>query len=150
MISLKATIGHDVTMGENCTVWQGATICDNTSLGHGVVVGSNVWIGRGCCIGDYTRIQHGAFIPNNTMVGRSVFLGPNATLTDDKYPKAGRLYQPEPPTLEDDCSIGAAAVILPGVRVGRGATVGAGSVVTQDVQPFTITKGVPAVSRTIT
>lgn len=144
MISDKATIGKRVVFGNDCTVWHGATICDGVVLGEGVVVGSNAWIGHGTTIGNYTRIQHGAFLPNNTHVGRSVFVGPNVTLTDDKYPKAGRLYKPEPPILEDDCSIGAAAVILPGVRIGRGATVGAGAVVTQDVPEFTIVKGVPA------
>lgn len=144
MISPKATIGQNVTMGANCTVWQGATICDDTSLGHGVVVGSNVWIGRGCRIGDHTRLQHGAFIPNNTVVGQSVFVGPNVTLTDDKYPKAGMPYDPHPPVLEEGCSIGAGAVILPGIRIGRNAMVGAGSIVTQDVIGLHIVKGNPA------
>ena len=147
MISDKATIGRDVVMGPDCTVWHGATIGNDVVLGEGVVVGSNAWIGRGTRIGNFTRIQHGAFIPNNTLIGRSVFLGPNCTLTDDKYPKAGHLYKPEPPILEDDCSIGAGAVILPGVRIGRGAMIGAGSVVTQDVVALHTAKGVPAVSR---
>ncbi len=137
-------VSSSVVFGENCTVWQYATICDEAKLGEGVVVGSTAWIGRGTYIGDFTRIQHGAFIPNNTVIGRSVFIGPNVSLTDDKKPKAGRFYRPEPPILEDDCSIGAGAVILPGVRIGRGALVGAGAVVTQDVGPFTIVKGCPA------
>lgn len=145
MVSEKAVIGQGVVIPSSCTVWHGATLCDDTVLGEGVVVGSNAWIGKGCQIESYTRIQHGAFIPNNTHIGKSVFIGPNATLTDDKYPKAGRLYKPEPPILEDDCSIGAAAVLLPGVRIGRGATVGAGAVVVQDVPPFATVKGVPAV-----
>ena len=144
MISDKAIIGENVTIGDECTIWHGATVCDGTVLGNGVVLGSFTWIGRNCRIGARTRVQHGAFIPNNTSIGRSVFIGPNATLTDDKYPKAGRLYQAYPPILEDDCSIGAAAVILPGVRIGRGATVGAGAVVTQDVPEFVTVKGVPA------
>jgi len=144
MISPNATIGYDVTIGEDCTIWHGATLCDGAVLGNGVVIGSHTWVGKGCRIGNGTRVQHGAFIPNNTSIGRFVFIGPNVTLTDDKYPKAGRLYQAYPPILEDDCSIGAAAVILPGVRIGRGATVGAGAVVTQDVPEFVTVKGVPA------
>jgi UDP-2-acetamido-3-amino-2,3-dideoxy-glucuronate N-acetyltransferase len=147
MISSKATIGRDVIFGADCTVWQGATICNDVTLGKGVVIGSNAWIGKGCKIGDYTRIQHGAFIPNYTLIGRSVFIGPNVTLTDDKYPKVGKLYKPEPPILEDDCSIGAAAVLLPGVRISRGAMVGAGAVVTQDIPQFSTVMGVPAVAR---
>ena len=148
MISPKATIGADVVFGDDVTVWQNATICDNAVIGNNVVVGSNVWIGKGARIGNYTRIQHGAFIPNNTIVGKSVFIGPNVTLTDDKYPKAGRLYQAQPPVLEDDCSLGAACVILPGVHIGRGAMVGAGAVVLQDVSAFETQVGIPA--RTVT
>lgn len=139
-----STIAPGVLVGENCTVWQYATICEDVVLGEGVVVGSHAWIGRGSDIGAYTRIQHGAFIPNHTVIGKGCFLGPNCTLTDDKYPKAGKLYKPEPPILEDDCSLGAGSVILPGVRIGRGAMVGAGAVVTQDVAPFSCVYGCPA------
>ena len=137
-------VASSVIFGENCTVWHGATICEETVLGEGVVVGSNVWIGRGCQIGAFTRIQHGAFIPNHTVIGRSVFIGPNATLTDDKRPVAGDTYRPFPPILEDDCSLGAACVILPGVRVGQRSMVGAGAVVTKDVDAMTTVVGCPA------
>lgn len=139
-----ADIHESVRFGENCTVWQFATICENTQLGESVVVGSAAWVGRGCVIGNFTRIQHGAFIPNHTKIGRSVFIGPNAVLTDDKMPKVGKLYTPAPPILEDDCSIGAGAVILPGVTIGRGAMIGAGAVVTQDVPAFAVVMGTPA------
>ena len=139
-----ADIHESVRFGENCKVWQFATICEQTKLGEGVVVGSAAWIGRECVIGDFTRIQHGAFIPNHTHIGRSVFIGPNVVLTDDKRPKVGRLYRPEPPILQDDCSIGAGAVILPGVKIGRGAMIGAGAVVTQDVPDFAVMIGSPA------
>ena len=141
------TISSTATFGENCTIWQYATVCDEAQIGEGVVIGSAAWIGRGVVIGNYTRIQHGAFIPNHTRIGRSVFIGPNATLTDDKHPKANHLYKAQPPILEDDCSIGAGAVLLPGVRIGRGATVGAGAVVVQDVAPFQVVYGVPARTR---
>jgi acetyltransferase-like isoleucine patch superfamily enzyme len=147
MLSDKATIHESVVFGENCVVWQYATICEGAVLGDGVVIGSNAWIGRGVHLGNYTRIQHGAFIPNNTVVGRSVFVGPNVSLTDDKYPKAGMPYRPNPPVLEDECSVGAGAVILPGVRIGRGAMIGAGSVVTQDILSLHTAIGVPAVTK---
>lgn len=144
MISPQITIGTKVILAGNCTIWQYATICDGSYIGDHVVVGSNVWIGRYCEIGAGTRIQHGAFIPNNTHIGSNVFIGPNVTLTDDKYPKAGHPYDPNPPIIEDDCSLGAGCVILPGVRIGKGAVVGAGAVVTQDVPAAAIVKGVPA------
>ena len=66
-------------------------------------------------------------------------------MTDDKYPKAGNhAYRPEPPTLKDHCSIGAGAVLLPGIVIGEGATVGAGAVVARNVRPFATVVGVPA------
>lgn len=144
MLSTKADIDESVLMGENCTVWQFATICSNATLGNHVVIGSCAWVGKFVTIGTGTRIQHGAFIPNNTKVGKGVFIGPNATLTDDRHPKAGMPYTPKPPILEDGCSLGAGCVILPGVTIGAGATVGAGAVVTQDVLPYTTVVGIPA------
>lgn len=143
-VHTSATIDPTVSIGENCMVWQYATICADVQIGEGVVIGSAAWVGRGCLIGNYTRLQHGVFLPNHTHVGKGVFIGPGVILTDDKKPKVGKLYQPEPPILEDDCSIGAGAVILPGVRIGRGAMVGAGAVVTQDVPPFMTVIGSPA------
>lgn len=144
MISDKAIIGENVTIPADCMVWHGATICDGATLGAGVVVGSFAYVGRGCRIGTGTRIQHGAFIPNHTSIGCRVFIGPNVSLTDDKYPRAGQPYTPQPPILEDDCSLGAGCVILPGVRIGKGVMIGAGSVVTKDILPFQTVKGVPA------
>jgi UDP-2-acetamido-3-amino-2,3-dideoxy-glucuronate N-acetyltransferase len=144
IIHHPATIDPSVMVGENCVIWQGATVCADAVLGEGVVIGSHAWVGRGVQIGNFTRIQHGAFIPNHTVIGQGCFLGPNVTLTDDKYPKAGKLYRAEPPILENDCSLGAGAVILPGVRIGRGAMVGAGAVVTQDVTAFSTVYGCPA------
>lgn len=139
------TVADTVLTGHNCTIWQGATICDRAWLGDNVVIGSNAWIGKRVVIGSGTRIQHGAFIPNDTVIGSHVFIGPNATLTDDKYPQAGNhAYRPEPPVLRDGCSIGAGAVILPGVVIGEGAMVGAGAVVCQDVAANRTVIGCPA------
>lgn len=139
------TVADTVLTGHNCTIWHGATVCDRAWLGDNVVIGSNAWIGKRVVIGTGTRIQHGAFIPNDTVIGSHVFIGPNATLTDDKYPQAGNhAYRPEPPVLRDGCSIGAGAVILPGVVIGEGAMVGAGAVVCQDVAANRTVIGCPA------
>jgi acetyltransferase-like isoleucine patch superfamily enzyme len=68
-------------------------------------------------------------------------------MTDDKHPRAGMPYKAAPPVLQHCCSIGAGAVILPGVTVGANATVGAGAVVTEDVQAGATVVGCPARSR---
>ncbi len=137
-------VADSVVKGERVTIWQFATVCDEAVLGDDVVVGSNAWVGKQAVIGARTRIQHGAFLPNGTIVGTGVFIGPNVTMTDDKYPKAGMPYRAAPPILEDGCSIGAGAILLPGVRIGRGATVGAGAVITEDVPDGATYVGCPA------
>lgn len=131
-------------LGEGTHVWNNANLGE-IKTGRGCVIGSNVYIGKGSKLGSNVHVQHGAFLPNNTKVGDNVFIGPNVTMTDDKYPTAGNSeYTAQPPTLDDGCSIGAGSILLPGVRIGHDALVGAGSVVTRDVKPYAIVKGNPA------
>jgi acetyltransferase-like isoleucine patch superfamily enzyme len=91
------------------------------------------------------RINHGSFLPNRSTVGNDVFIGPNVTFTDDKYPRSGnKHYKAEPPIVEDNVSVGAGAIILPGIRLGKGCMIGAGAVVTEDVEPGMTVVGMPA------
>mgnify|MGYP001616165525 FL=1 len=140
-----AEIGVGVSLGRGTKTWQYSTICDDVVTGENCVIGSCAWIGRGVRMGDNVRIQHGAFIPNGTVIGHRVFIGPNVSLTDDRYPRAGNVdYDALPPILEDDCALGAGVVVLPGVRIGKGVMVGAGAVVTQDVPALAVVVGCPA------
>ena len=132
-------------LGVDTTVWQFATVEAHVVTGSRCVIGSGVWVGKHTIMGDDVRIQHGAFICRGSDIGHRVFIGPNATLTDDKYPRVNQVhYAANPPILGNDCAIGAGAVICPGVHVGNGATVGAGAVVTEDVPANAIVVGVPA------
>ena len=129
----------------NAVVWQYATVEANVTTGSGCVIGSCAWIGMNTVMGDGVRVQHGAFICRNAEIGHRVFIGPNATLTDDRYPRAGNThYSTNPPILEDDVSVGAGAVICPGVRVRKGTTVGAGAVVVADTTEYSTVVGIPA------
>ena len=149
----QAEISPDGSYPYGITVYPFATIEHGCVFGHNCVVGSNVFVGANSMIGDGTRIQHGAFIARGSRIGRNVFIGPLAILTDDKYPRVQTnadgshesCYKAEPPILEDGCSIGAGAIILPGVRIGAGAMVGAGAVVTKDVPANGVATGVPSV-----
>jgi acetyltransferase-like isoleucine patch superfamily enzyme len=121
-------------LGEGVRVWQFATVLGETEIGAGSVVGSCVWIGQGCRIGRNVRLNHGAFVPHGTVIEDDVFIGPNVTLTDDRYPRAGnRRYRAEPPAIRAGASLGAGCVVLPGVEIGAGAMIGAGAIVTRDV-----------------
>ncbi len=142
------SIAGDAVLGASVVVWAFTTICGETHIHDHSVIGSNCFIGRDCRIGFGVHIQHGCFIPNGTVIEDCVFIGPNVTLTDDRYPRAGNVaYEPEAPALREGCSIGAGAVILPGVTIGRGAMIGAGAVVTRDVPDNDTVRGEPAISR---
>lgn len=145
MIHPTAEVHDTVRSTKPVTIWAGACVMSGTVLDAGVSIGRHSEIGRDCRIGEGTRIGYGVFLPNRTVIGRYVFIGPNVTFTDDKHPSVIKaLYRPAPCVVEDSASIGAGAVILPGVRIGQGAMVGAGAVVTKDVPPWTTVMGNPA------
>lgn len=141
-------IDPSVHLGLGVKVWHYAVILQDVELGLGVSVGSRSEIGRGSKIGGQTRIGSGVFLPPNSVVGHSVFIGPNVTFTDDKNPRVpdedDPPYTAQPPIIEDHAAIGAGAVILPGVRIGYGALVGAGAIVTKNVPPHAVIRGEPA------
>lgn len=140
-----AVVHQSTFLGMGTVVWSFAIVGSGVHTGPHCAIGSHVYIGMGSTLGESVRIQHGVFLPNRSQIGNRVFIGPNATFTDDRHPVVNNpRYKAEPPIVEDDASIGAGAVILPGVRIGRGAVVGAGAVVTHDVPPHTTVKGNPA------
>jgi len=135
----------DVTIGEQLTTGHDALIREATTVGNHVVVGTDVVVEGHTEIGDCVKIETGGFLPTHTTVGSDVFIGPHAVLTNDRYPQRRRReYEPDGPTLHDGVSVGANATVLPGVEIGEGAMVGAGSVVTQDVPAWHQAIGVPA------
>ena len=136
-----------VLLGNDTVIWPFSTILEGSQLGKRCVVGTCVFIGRRCLIGDEVHFHPGAAIPNEARIGHRVYVGPNVVLANDALPyvdSALATGEHRPPIIEDDVILGANAVILPGVRVGRGAIVGAGAVVTCDVPPFTRVVGNPA------
>ena len=113
-------------IGEDCN------ICDHTFIENDVVVGNRVTIKCGVQIWDGIKIED------------DVFIGPNATFTNDLFPRSKRYPKSYARTLVcKGASIGANATILPGLTIGQSAMVGAGSVVTKDIPPFAIVAGNP-------
>lgn len=145
MIHPLAFIDETAGIGENCTIWQFASILKGVVLGRGVSVGAGSEIGAGSTIGQYSRISAQVFLPSHSILEERVFVGPGCVFTDDRHPVAcNPSYVAEPPYLESGCSVGAGCVILPGVRIGAGAMIGAGSIVTRSVAPHEHVRGEPA------
>ena len=133
-----AKVGNKTRTGHNFL------IRENTIIGDGCLIGTNVVVDNNCSIGDNCSFQTGAYIPTGTKIGNRVFLGPNASLTNDKSPLRTE-YNPEPIAIEDDATIGSNATLMPGITVGKGAFVAGGAVVTKDVPAWTLAKGCPAI-----
>jgi len=107
-------------------------LCDHTFFENDVVIGDRVTVKCGVQIWDGVRIED------------DVFVGPNATFTNDPFPRSKHYLKPTQTTVMKGASIGANATILPGVVIGERSMVGAGAVVTRDVPADTIVVGNPA------
>lgn len=132
-------------IGDHTRVWQFSVVFKGAAIGANCNICSHCLIENDVVIGDRVTVKSGVQLWNGLRVGNDVFIGPNATFTNDRHPRSGnRHFQQLTTVLEDGCSIGAGAVILPGIRIGRGAIVGAGAVVTADVPDRVTVVGNPA------
>lgn len=134
-------IGENVQFGKDVSMWNYVVIGDNTKIGDGTRIGSFCDIGRNVVIGKSCIIQAHVTISNECQVGDNVFIGPNTSLLNDKFPHSRCLT---PSIIEDNVVIGGCVTILPNVTVHKSAVIAAGSVVTKDVPPETVVKGIPA------
>lgn len=135
----------DVEIGNDFKTGHFVLIRENTKIGNNVLVGTNVVIDGHCMLGNNVKLQTGVYLSKHTNIGDNVFIGPYAVLLNDKYPVRAA-YKLKGPIVENDVSIGANATVLPGIRVGQGAFVAAGAVVTKDVPPEKLAQGNPAQS----
>lgn len=135
----------DCEIGSGTRVWQFVIILKGAKIGRDCNLCAHVLVEGEVIVGDRVTIKSGVQLWNGVVVGSDVFIGPNATFTNDKYPRSRHYPERFLSTIvEDGVSIGANAVLLPGIRIGKGARIGAGAVVTKDVPPGAVVVGNPA------
>jgi len=148
LIRSGSIIYKNVKIGSKFKTGHYVLIRENTLIGNNVVVGTLSVIDGNTNIGNNVSIQTGVYIPINTLIEDDVFIGPHAILTNDKYMINPQVYSKKPelkgPIIRKGSRIGAGAIILPGIEIGEYSIVGAGSVVTKNVPPYSVVVGNPA------
>jgi acetyltransferase-like isoleucine patch superfamily enzyme len=132
-------------IGKETKIWDYTVVLEST-IGNNVNIGNSCELYR-CTIGDYTRIGFGTFICEGVTIGKRCFISPGVFFTNDKYPilkKKNEIRKLYKTIIEDNVTIGANTTILPGLTIGKGSFIGAGSVVTKNVLPGALVYGNPA------
>lgn len=131
-------------IGEGTSIWQFVVVLPGARIGSDCNVCSHCFIENDVIVGDRVTIKNGVQLWNGLRIGNDVFIGPNVTFTNDKHPHSKDHSKAIASTnIEDGASIGAGAVILPGITIGRSAMVGAGAVVTRSAPPNAVVVGNP-------
>lgn len=152
-IAATADVDPRATVGPGSAIWHLAQVREDATVGRDCIISRGAYVGPGVRLGDRVKLQNYALVYEPAILGDGVFVGPAAVLTNDEYPRAvtpdQRLKRGEDWTavgvsVGEGASIGARAVCVAPVRVGRWALVAAGAVVTSDVPDFALVVGVPA------
>jgi len=144
-----ALVSELAKIGKGTRIWAFANIQDGVEIGENCNICDGVFIEKGVSIGNGCTIKNGVYLWADMKLGDNVFVGPNVTFTNDEMPRSHPDYITlpndwQPNIIGDGATIGAGAVLLPGVSVAEWAFVAAGAVVTSNVPPYTLVKGVPA------
>lgn len=148
-----AEVSPAAEVGPGTSIWNHTQVREHARIGAGCVLGKNVYVDAEVVIGDSCKIQNNVSLYRGVTVEDGVFIGPHVCFTNDLLPRAvtpeGALkadadWQVRPTLVRSGASLGANSTLLPGITVGRWATVGAGSVVTHDVGDYELVVGNPA------
>lgn len=152
-VSPASVVASSASLGSGVRIWDHSHVEADASVGADTVIGRGATIGRGVRVGARCKVQNAALVYGPALLGDGVFVGPGAVLTNDHAPRAitpdGSVKGPDDwvPTgvvVEHGASIGAGAVCVAPVHIGRWASVAAGAVVTHDVPDHALVAGIPA------
>jgi UDP-2-acetamido-3-amino-2,3-dideoxy-glucuronate N-acetyltransferase len=153
LIHPTAEISPQAEIKEGTKIWHNSQIKKGARIGKNCIIGRNVYIDSGVIIGNNTRVQSNVNIWKGVTIEDGVFVGPDVCFTNDKFPRA--ITPKGDPISSHDwiilktlvkrgSSLGANSTLLPGITINEFAFIGAGSVVTKDVPPYTLYYGNPA------
>jgi len=132
------------SIGPGTRVWASAHVMPGAVIGADCNICDHTYIEGDVIVGDRVTIKSGVYLWDGLRVGDDVFIGPQATFTNDRFPHSKQDFVLEITTIHSGACIGAGAVLLPGITVGEHAMVGAGAVVTKDVPDHAVVVGNPA------
>jgi len=153
MIHPTAEVEEGAHIGDGTRIWHHAHVRSGASIGANCILGYGVYVDAGVHIGDNCKLQNRVSVYHGVTIEDGVFVGPHVAFTNDKHPRAIRAdgslstdddWTVSPTLVRNGASIGAGAVILPGVTLGRWCLVGAGAVVSRDVPDHGLVTGNPA------
>ena len=136
---------HASAVGARTRVWQYVVILPGARIGEDCNICSHCLIENDVVVGDRVTVKSGVHLWDGLRIADDVFIGPNVTFTNDRFPRSRQ--QPDKylvTSIQEGASIGAGAVILPGIMIGSKAMIGAGAVVTRSVPPNSVVVGNPA------
>lgn len=132
-------------IGKGTSIWQYCVVLPGAVVGENCNINCHVFIENDVVIGDFVTIKPGVQLWDGIRIGNNVFIGPNATFTNDLFPRSKQYPEAFVSTvIKDGVSIGANTTILAGIKIGEYAMLGAGSVVSKNIPPFTLWYGNPA------
>jgi acetyltransferase-like isoleucine patch superfamily enzyme len=139
------SICESESIGDGTRLWAYTHILPGAKIGKDCNICDFVFIENNVVVGDRVTIKSGVQLWDGIRIDNDVFVGPNVTFTNDKFPRSKQHLDKHPLTrIERGASIGANSTILPGITIGEGCMIGAGSTVTKSVPPFAIAYGNPA------
>ena len=153
LVSEGAKIGESCIIRSGSVIYELAVLEDGVETGHNVLIREGSSVGKSSLVGSSTildgkvtiaknvSVQSNVYLPHLTVIKNGVFIAPNVCFTNDPYPKSSRLVET---VVEENAIICANSTILPGLKIGERAVVGAGSVVTKDVSAGSVVVGSPA------
>jgi UDP-2-acetamido-3-amino-2,3-dideoxy-glucuronate N-acetyltransferase len=136
---------NSTSIGKGSRIWQFVVVMEKAQIGADCNICAHCLVENDVIVGDRVTLKSGVQLWDGLRLGNDVFVGPNVSFTNDKFPRSR--HRPEKflrTTINDGASLGAGAIILPGITIGENAMIAAGAVVTRSVPPNAIVMGNPA------